>query len=279
MIAADDTLRHAYETQSYVLVRGLFDRARVERLRLISERVLEQWRGRDPQTGKANDDVDAHVMRHLNHSAYYDAATRSQFVELMEAVAEPSVLELVRCVIAAEPVFRTTSLFFNPRRTQDGNWHRDSQFVTQTDEEERQRLFGSTRSGGLQLQIALVPTEDAEVVPGSHLRWDTDEEYHIRKADGCANWRSNGMPGAVRVALEPGDAVAFNPKALHRGRYHADKLRRTLMFTYSADSVKDDWFTRQPWFLEPDHLDGLSPHARQFFERFVELARPAWEAQ
>lgn len=79
------------------------------------------------------------------------------------------------------------------------------------------------------MQIALAPSADIEVVPGSHLRWDTPEEYAIRKAAGGANNRSNAMPGAVRVALDPGDAVLFNPMAIHRGRYHANRLRRTLM--------------------------------------------------
>ena len=64
---------------------------------------------------------------------------------------------------------------------------------------------------GLQLQIALVPSDDSEFVPGSHLRWDTDAEYRIRKADNCRNWESDETPGALRVALQPGDAVAFNP--------------------------------------------------------------------
>ena len=52
-------------------------------------------------------------------------------------------------------------------------------------------------------------TSDVEYVPGSHLRWDTEEEYRIRLADGQSNSRSNDMPGAVRIHQQPGDAVAF----------------------------------------------------------------------
>ena len=92
-----------------------------------------------------------------------------------------------------------------------------------------------TRPDGIQLQIALVETSDVEYVPGSHRRWDTDEEYRIRLADGQANSRSNAMPGAVRVHQRPGDAVAFEALGLHRGRYHTDKRRRTFMLTYTSD--------------------------------------------
>ena len=39
------------------------------------------------------------------------------------------------------------------------------------------------------------------------------------------------MPGALRVCLQPGDAVLFNAFGFHRGRYHAANPRRTVMWT------------------------------------------------
>ena len=55
------------------------------------------------------------------------------------------------------------------------------------------------------------------------------------------------------IAGQPGDGVAFNPFGLHRGRYHADKKRRTLMLSYRARSLPlYDWNALQraikyPW--------------------------------
>jgi hypothetical protein len=87
------------------------------------------------------------------------------------------------------------------------------------------------------------------------------------------------MPGALRVALQPGDAVAFNPYGLHRGRYHADKLRRTLMLTYTKKSKpRFDYFSDQPWFDEAGYLDGLGAEARIFFDAFVEEYQSQWQA-
>ena len=71
---------------------------------------------------------------------------------------------------------------------------------------------------------------DVELVKGSHLRWDSPAEYHVRRADGGGN-STELMPGSTRIALEPGDCVCFNSWGYHRGRYHVDKPRRTLMFT------------------------------------------------
>ena len=161
----------------------------------------------------------------------------------------------------------------------DGNWHRDSQFSAANDEEEKATITKLIRSGtSIQMQIPLVPSADIEYIPGSHIRWDTPEEYAIRRAEGGKNNRSNTMPGALRLALEPGDAALFNPYGIHRGRYHTIPVRRTLMLTYTKSSAPHaDYFSNQPWFLEPSYLDGLKPETRAFLDRFVEQYTPFWQ--
>ena len=105
---------------------------------------------------------------------------------------------------------------------------------------------------------------------------DTPEEYAVRRADGGGNNREP-IPGAVRIALEPGDAVGFNAYGLHRGRYHADRLRRTFMLTYTdARRLVSDYFSSQPWFRAPGYLDGLAPYERRFFDAFVAAYEQDW---
>ena len=113
---------------------------------------------------------------------------------------------------------------------------------------------------------------DVEYVPASHLRWDTDEEYRIRLADGQANSRSNDMPGAVRVHQRPGDAVAFEALGLHRGRYHTDKRRRTFMLTYTSDhDYLFGYFSDQPWILSSPMMAELPDATRAFFKRSIDI--------
>ncbi|MBX3011004.1 MAG: phytanoyl-CoA dioxygenase family protein [Caldilineaceae bacterium] len=267
-------------TDGCVIVRSLFDPARTADLRAICDRILAQWRENSPETGKPGGTEDATVMRHLNHSGYF-AARPGELTMLMDAVADDKVLGVMRSIFGEEPLFRCTSYFFNPLgASKDGNWHRDSQFTTPNDEAEQAVLTKAAEAGNsVQMQIALVPSSDIEVVPGSHLRWDTPEEYAIRKADGGANNRANQMPGAMRVELAPGDAVLFNPMAIHRGRYHTDRLRRTLMLTYTRSSQPYiDYFSTQPWFLGDGYVDALSPHARPFFDRFIAMYQSQWQA-
>ena len=266
--------------EGYVVLRGIYSAERTQRLEEICERILAQWRECNPETGKPGGTRDSHSMRHLNHAGYF-ANGEPGFSELMDAIADPRVLGICATILRDEPLFRCTSLFMNPLDTStDGNWHRDSQFLHPDIEEEREIVAAQGGEGhAVQLQIALVPSEDVEVVPSSHLRWDTAEEFAIRHGDDKKNSRSNAMPGALRVALEPGDAVAFNSMGLHRGRYHADKLRRTLMLTYTKRSIpKFDYFSNQPWFDTPGYLDRLTRRTRAFFEPFITEYGKQWRS-
>lgn len=49
------------------------------------------------------------------------------------------------------------------------------------------------------------------------------------------------------------------------------------MLTYTASSAPHfDYFSDQPWFLSEGYLDGLSPHARDFYLTFIDTYRQNW---
>lgn len=271
-----NNLAEQWSINGYAIVRNVFDSEHVTQLRAICDRILEHWRVNNPETGEPGGGADAHVMRHLNHVGYYPDRP-AELPILLDAVADQRVLDTMRTIFGEEPLFRCTSYFFNPLvTTQDGNWHRDSQFSAPDDETE-QTVIAQAAGNSVQLQIPLVPSDDIEVVPGSHLRWDSRDEYSIRKADGGANNRANNMPGAVRVELDAGDALLFNPMGLHRGRYHANKLRRTLMLTYTKTSApRFDYFSNQPWCLTSGYLAQVQPKTRDFLTRFIQTYQEKW---
>ena len=272
-------LKNFWLSEGYIVVRGLFTPERTEQLASICEEILQQWYCKNPETGEPGGNADTVVMRHLNHPGYFDHAPEA-LNSLMDAVADNAVIETCRTILNEPPLFRCTSLFMNPtENSQDGNWHRDSQFLY-PDESEEKKLFERARpnGGGIQLQVALLPSDDIEIVPRSHRRWDTAEEYKIRKTEEGANNRSNAMPWALRVALQPGDVLAFNAFGLHRGRYHTDKKRRTLMLTYTRTSNPSyDYFSHQPWFDEANYMEIFQPRTRAFFKPFVSAYRKDWQ--
>ncbi|MBM3263242.1 MAG: phytanoyl-CoA dioxygenase family protein [candidate division Zixibacteria bacterium] len=272
------TPREQWQQEGYVIVRGLHEPERVQRLLEVCESILAIWRRCNPENGKDCDDPNATCMRHLNHPGYFREHPEWRPF-LLDAVADSGVLSIARAVLNEEPLFRCTSLFFNPsEKSVDGNWHRDSQFWTPNDETEKKALQNLDINGtSIQMQIALVPSDDVELVPGSHRRWDTPEEYQVRKADGQAN-NTRSLSDSLRVSLQPGDAVLFNPMGLHRGRYHAEKLRRTLMLTFTrTSSPYYDYFSFQPWCLEPGYLEGVKNETRAFFDAFIDLYTESWK--
>jgi len=276
-------LKRQYVETGVIHVPRLLDASRTARLRVISEHCLCQWRLRG---GDSN--PDAISMPHLNDSEYF-AGSRQWLVNLLDIVADPGILAAVEEVIGGKALFRSTQLFFNPLLTsREGNWHRDSQFLHPNHQADDQRVLAeanevanSGKTSAIQLQIALVPTDDVEYVPGSHLRLDTPDEHYIRFADNQKYNRSNLMPGAVRTYQQPGDAAAFNPWGLHRGRYQAEKYRRTVMLTYThADFARlEDGFSNQPWFLSEGYLDGVKPGTKTFFEEFIKAYRHFWNVK
>ena len=270
-----DRLAKQWSEEGYIKVVGMFDSERVERLKSVCESILDQWRVENPEKGEPGGGPESNVMRHLNHPSYGEHR-----LEILKAAASTSVLETASVIFDGPARFHCTSLFFNPiENSRDGNWHRDSQFRSDTDQEEQRHLNERAHAAtGVQLQVALIENDDVEFVPASHLRWDTPEEYHIRKADEQANNRSNNMPGAIRIALKPGDAVAFNPLGIHRGRYYIDIPRLTLMLTYrAAQSPKVfDYFSDQPWFLSDGYLTGLSAKVRTFYKTYIDTYREDW---
>ena len=276
-----EQLRRQWDEESYILVRGLLAPDEAEEMRLICEHAMRQWYEAEPHLGRSVASDASEKMRHVHHPAYFRDRP-GWLAKLLDLSADPRVLHMVRAVLPDEPLWGGTTFWFNPRAgSRNGGWHRDMQFLTNSEEEEKQRLFGipeDQRTTVVQLQIALVASDDTEVVPGSHRRWDTPEEYRIRRSDNFRHAQSDEMPGALRVALRPGDAVAFNASALHRGRYHADKPRRTLMLSYARRSSPQghDYFTNQPWLLEPGYFDGTRPETREFVSKLIEKCGHNW---
>ena len=265
---------------SYAVVRGLFDAATTERLGAICERVLEQWR-RAPRSDNPPVSSRANYMRHLNDPEYHRDHP-GDLAFLLNAIGAPQVVEPLSTALEEEYLFAMTSLYFNPTfESQDGFWHKDK--IGEEADVSRIKETGA----GLQMQIALVPTDDLELVPGSHLRDYSPEEHAICVADGEIHNRSNDMPGAVCRHLEPGDAAMFTQLCIHRGRYHTDKPRRTMMISVKKRAAAQfsirqrglDYGCDQPWFLMPQYFDGVNEHARTFFREFVDFYSPYWRSR
>ena len=211
-----------FEEEGILFFPKLLAGAELDRLRVACEYVLERYRAH----------VDAHTpslrdfpsMRLLEEPIWHPE-TQEHRLLLMEIIADPRFLGAAEQAFDGRSLYRSSTLFFNPRfESNEGDWHRDLQFLVK-DEEELKARIGRQRAGGIQLQIALIDNDDIEYVPFSAGRYDSPEEYYIRAADNRAHNREAGMPGAMRIPLRAGDAIIVNANGLHRGRYLVDNPR------------------------------------------------------
>lgn len=271
-----ESLARDYREKGHVFIEGAYDRPRVQRLLSICERVREQWR-RAPLTHNPPVGPRAAYMRHLNHPGYHQDRPED-LAFLLDAVAEPRLIEAVGAAFGEPFIFVSISYFFNPAgESYNGQWHKDK---GQDPDDPRDAVTGIS----LQLQIPLVPSDDLQLVPGSHLRDYNDAERRIILDDDGKNSGTDDMPGALRLVMQTGDAAMFNPYGIHRGRYHLDTPRRTLMFSFIKTRLAKarlaqrglDQYSDQPWFLLPNYLDGVKPETAQLFEDFISVYGEQW---
>lgn len=216
-------------------MRELFDAERVARLLAVSEALLAKYRTLNPINGAPGAPSSTSLFQ-IHHPGFF-APGSSELRDILDAVADPSVLELVRDTCnTRDPMFSHTSIFFNPLEPRPaaslgdglpgsssccGEWHRDAQYIHPDEEKEKGLVLRPEAVVGgemMQIQCALLPSRHFEYVRGSHNRWDTPEELQVRKGGPDRENRfSDAMPGAERDLLNPGDALVFCPWVIHRG--------------------------------------------------------------
>ena len=107
----------------------------------------------------------------------------------------------------------------------------------------------------VQWNIALYDDDVLWVVPGSHVRFNTEDEQAQLNRD-----RTVPLPHAVQTHLKAGDGVVYITPILHWGSNYSTRLRRTLHGGYSN-------FTAYPDLRYTEHL---SAEARDTFRRWEE---------
>ena len=105
----------------------------------------------------------------------------------------------------------------------------------------------------VQWNLSLYDDNVLWVLPGSHLRVNTDEENELLLADPKVP-----LPGAVQTHLNAGDGVVYILPILHWGSNYSRKMRRTI----------HGGFANYTHYQALDYVDHLSPEVRERFDRW-----------
>lgn len=217
----------------YVVCRGMIPPDELRRLRHSVDRIVD--RVPEPQ-GRItlHEWVDRDTAEAVEF--FFDQRTLGFSCELMDAPAAEPLGLWILCESGT-------------------GWHRDIHPIDMAPLDGLQEDIRLNGPSYLQWHIALYDDSFLHVIPGSHLRRNSEVERKIERRMGVMP-----LPGDKVVDLKAGDGVVYISAFLHAAKPNGDVKRRTYHMGYQAFGNKG--FTHFfPRALGIDFIDHLSPWA------------------
>lgn len=226
-------LNSDYDDQGYFVIKSYFNTAEISSLREVVLKFHELWK-KDNEIFYQEEAFNSSLITGSQYLAPDDR------VKLFNFISSKKIMNIVDSVISANPAFMNTQLFFNPvNPKQKDFWHRDCQY--DHDVEIQKQVIHDTQV--LHLRVPLFDELGMELVPGTHKRWDSDEEFNVRQEE-KGRVSSDSLSTGKKIELAAGDLLVFSADMIHRGLYGLDRLALDILVFDSAadfiDYVDDD---------------------------------------
>lgn len=227
MLEERSQLNSHYDSQGYFVLRDYFTEFEILSLRKVILKFHELWK---------QDHVEFYQQEAFNSSLI----TGSQYlacddrIKLFNFISSKKIMDVVESVIATSPAFMNTQLFFNPVNPQQKDfWHRDCQY----DHDVAGQKIAIQETQVVHLRVPLFDELGMELVPGTHKRWDNEEEFNVRQEE-KGRVSSDDLSSGKKIKLAAGDLLVFSADMIHRGLYGLDRLALDiLVFDPSADFI------------------------------------------
>lgn len=210
----------SFEKLGFLVARGLFANGELTKLHDVLQKFHQAWLA---------DNADFYQERAVN-SAYITSSKYLRDEErrvLFEFIGSGKIAAALLEVIPGQSAFGGSQLFFDPFNPEQKNyWHRDTQYNDWTIAQQKKWLFGTN---ALHFRVPLRRERGIELVPGTHRRWDTVEEFDIRKEQN-GRVSSDNIVGTEEIALNRGDLLVFSGNMIHRGLYGGDRFAFDILF-------------------------------------------------
>ena len=213
--------RDQFDECGYAILRNLLSNEEISSIGKHVDRIYSQWRKENEAEIFSSKLVNMHS---LTSPEYFNNLDEER-TKFFDAIASVKLTETIESMFGAEIYFHNTQLFFNPsNKSRLPYWHRDMQYSSIDDAVQSDELH---RMLSLHVRIPLVQEVGVEVVTGTHKRWDSELERHVRlELNGHKN--SEPLPNAVLISLVPGDVLIFNAQMIHRGNYELSPTRKAF---------------------------------------------------
>lgn len=233
MITNHSQLNNNYNEQGYFVIRDYFSTSEILSLRKVILKFHELWK-QDNAEFYQEEAFNSSLITGSQYLAFDDR------VKLFNFISSKKIMDVVDSVISANPAFMNTQLFFNPVNPQQKDfWHRDCQYDYEV--EDQKKVIEETQV--VHLRIPLFDELGMELVPGTHKRWDNDEEFHVRQ-EMKGKVSSDNLSTGKEIKLAAGDLLVFSADMIHRGLYGLERLALDMLVFDPvgdyADYVDDD---------------------------------------
>ncbi|WP_057831934.1 phytanoyl-CoA dioxygenase family protein [Colwellia sp. TT2012] len=226
-------LNSDYQEQGYFVIRAYFNTAEIAALREVVLKFHQLWIQDNAEFYKET----AFNSSLITGSQYLGSDDR---IKLFNFISSKKMMAVVDSVIADKAAFMNTQLFFNPINPELKDfWHRDCQYDHDVDVQKI--VIHETQV--LHLRVPLFDELGMELVPGTHKRWDNEEEFNIRQEE-QGRLSNESLSTGKQIKLAAGDLLVFSADMIHRGLYGMDRLALDILVFDTtgdfADYVDDD---------------------------------------
>ena len=237
--------------QGYLILRNVIPAEQLDAIRRSYEVLVERQKAvwaRERQPDDPPGGVwETHQQPRLSHVEELVDRSTANAVELW--LHESTLGVAQQLIRAPELAVTEMMLMCNPVHDHPGGtgWHRDFQPATQAPVEGLTEDLRANGPGYVQWNIPLYDDNVLWVVPGSHLRVNTEAEERQMAEDPQAP-----LPGGIPVPLNAGDGVVYTNLIWHWGSNYSTRLRRTIHGGHASIA---------PPPLRPYILAGVGPAA------------------
>jgi hypothetical protein len=204
-------------------------------LTAAAEPVMAAWMEHDPQIGRApNPKQYGYIAGFLEQSTLLESEGLRTSLEAY--LHDPDVVRVIQEILGPDAYLKEVTFRFNPSgQNRNGNWHRDTQSIVGTDKDEQAMIEKYAQSPPYVVaEYTLTISTETDLCPGSHLRWDDEDEYDIRIADHGRRAEKYVPLTAVRPYLSSGDVMIYHPFIIHRTRRAADRKQRLILGVWTT---------------------------------------------
>ena len=233
MLENQNQYQKSYDLEGYFVIRNYFNCSEITALKQSILKFHQAWKIDNEKFYQE----EAFNSSLITGSRYLGKEDR---VALFNFISSPKMMAIIDALIPKNAAFMNTQLFFNPvNPNQKDFWHRDCQY--DHDVEGQKKAVKETQV--LHLRVPLFDELGMELIPGTHKRWDNEEEFAVRQEE-QGRVSSENLPLGKAIKLAAGDLLVFSADMIHRGLYGLDRLALDILVFDTdggfADYIDDD---------------------------------------